>query len=301
MVAHSEKTQRIARLTPLSDILAMIDALARPVAARSVEARWAHGLTLAEDVRAGSVQPPAALALRDGWAVAAADTLDASAGAPAPLTQPQWRETGAPMPPGADAIAPADAVACRGNLAEALAPVTPGDGVLASGGDARADTILQHSGTRLRHSDIAVLKAAGIKDVSVRVPGVALVLGGPKNAHLDAAMEFLAGVIAESGCAPKYFALDEAVRDLRADAIFVLGGTGTGRRDESVHALARGGRVAAHGIAISPGETAAFGEASGRPVLMIPGRIDCVISLWLLLGKPLCSRARSPRRSVLPK
>jgi molybdopterin biosynthesis enzyme len=40
-----------------------------------------------------------------------------------------------------------------------------------------------------------------------------------------------------------------------------------------VKTLARLGQVEAHGIAVSPGETAAFGFAGARPVLLIPGRL----------------------------
>ena len=41
------------------------------------------------------------------------------------------------------------------------------------------------------------------------------------------------------------------------DAVIAIGGTGVGRDDASVATLARLGRVEVHGIALSPGETAA--------------------------------------------
>jgi molybdopterin biosynthesis enzyme len=291
MVAHSEKLQRIARLTPLGDVLPLIDALARPVAVQSVEVRSAHRLTLADDVRAVSARPAAALALRDGWAVASADILDASAGAPVPLTPPpQWLESATPIPQGADAIVACDAVTWQGGIAEAVAPVAPGEGVLASGADVAAGAILRRSGKRVRSSDVAVLKAAGIEKVSVRVPRIAIVLGGPAGVLLDAAIGFLADIVAESGGVPAFGLMDQAFHDPKVDAVIVVGGTGTGRRDGSVRAVARSGRVAVHGVAISPGETAALGEVDGRPVLLIPGRLDCIIAVWLLLGRPLLAR-----------
>ncbi|MPZ55549.1 MAG: hypothetical protein GEU91_03430 [Rhizobiales bacterium] len=124
MVAHFEMLQRIARLTPLGDVLPLINTLARPVAPRQIELSSAFGLTLAEGAMAAAARPATALAIRDGWAVASGDILDASATAPAPLAQsPAWLETGDPLPPGADAVAPFDAVAWHGPVAEAIAPV----------------------------------------------------------------------------------------------------------------------------------------------------------------------------------
>ena len=84
--------------------------------------------------------------------------------------------------------------------------------------------------------------------------------------------------------------LDRALGDETADAVMIVGGTGSGRHDDSVRALSRNGRVAVHGIAISPGETAGFGTVVGRPVLLLPGRIDAALSVWLLLGRPLLAR-----------
>ncbi len=57
-----------------------------------------------------------------------------------------------------------------------------------------------------------------------------------------------------------------------------------------MHLLARDGRVAAHGIALTPGETAALGFVGPRPVLMLPGRLDSALSVWLVVGRYLLER-----------
>ena len=72
--------------------------------------------------------------------------------------------------------------------------------------------------------------------------------------------------------------------------MIVVGGTGSGRNDRSVHMLARLGRVAMHGLAIAPGDTAAFGFIGPRPILLVRGRINSVLAVWLLLGRPLLAR-----------
>src|SRR5688500_16564809 len=107
MAAHSEKLQRIVRLTPLGDVLPLIDILARPVAPQHIKIHSAAGLILADDVKAPADQPRAPIAIRDGWAVSSADILDAGAAAPVPLAQePAWLEVGDPLPSGANALAP---------------------------------------------------------------------------------------------------------------------------------------------------------------------------------------------------
>jgi len=278
--------------------------LARPVAAQQIELASSVGLTLAEDAAADAARPGQALAIRDGWAVASGDIADASATAPVPLMQtPTWLETGDALPQPADAVAPFDAMVWHGRTAEALAPVAPGEGVLAAGGDVAANAVLRPAGARLRHSDLAVLAAAGLTKVAVRVPSIRLVRAAPKNSIADPMVAFIAAAIAAAGGAVLDGAsaaadeLDRAFRDDSADAVIVIGGTGTGRRDASVRALARSGRVAVHGIAISPGETTAFGEAGGRLVLLLPGRTDSALAAWLLLGRPLLARLAGRKES----
>src|SRR4051812_38678248 len=92
--------QKIARLTPLADAFAALDAVAKPVRPRDVAAGDAAGLVLAADVTA-STQPAGATALQDGWAVRADQLADAGSYAPVRLaTPPAWVETGDRMPAG---------------------------------------------------------------------------------------------------------------------------------------------------------------------------------------------------------
>jgi molybdopterin biosynthesis enzyme len=45
-----------------------------------------------------------------------------------------------------------------------------------------------------------------------------------------------------------------------------------------------------HGIALAPGETAAFGFVGARPVLLLPGRLDAALAVWLMIGRRLLAR-----------
>jgi molybdopterin biosynthesis enzyme len=38
-------------------------------------------------------------------------------------------------------------------------------------------------------------------------------------------------------------------------------------------------------VALTPGETAAFGFVGTRPVLLLPGRLDAALAAWLTIGR----------------
>jgi molybdopterin molybdotransferase len=284
--------QRIARLTPLADVLASFDLSIRPVAPREEALAKAVGLALAADIKAASGHPQATLALRDGYAVRADETLDASSYAPAPLTgAPARIDTGEPLPEGADAVATLDMVQTRGAQAEALAVVAPGEGTLAPDADAAAGLKLRLSGAALRRIDVALLADFGIERVMVRQPRVRVVCTSP-GAVAKSAARFLGSAI-EHECGQAIsgdMTLEAALNDDSADMVVAIGGTGSGRNDHSVRTLARIGQVAYHGIAITPGETTAIGFVGQHPVLLLPGRFDAALAGWCTIGRRMLAR-----------
>jgi molybdopterin molybdotransferase len=293
MAAASETIQTIARLTPLADVLAMVDLDVKPITPRTVELTAAAGRTLAVDALAPT-RPSAPLALLDGWAIAADATLGAGSYAPALLPEmPQRVEVGQPMPPDTDSVAPFDAVKISGGRAEVLTIINPGDGVLPAGADCDPAIPLRRAGERLSLTDLAAFAGAGIARITVREPRIrVLPLRG--SGIINAAARLVAGDIERRGGLARS---DEAGRDLggvlaaeNTDAIVIVGGTGNGRNDNSVQILARDARLAVHGIAMTPGETAALGFAGQRPVLMLPGRLDAALAVWLLVGRRMLER-----------
>ncbi len=289
----SDKRQAIARLTPLADVLALVSERVQPVAPRSVEIGAASGRVLAADATVPAL-PASAIALQDGWAVAADATLGAGSYAPALLPAlPPRIEAGEPMPAGVDSVAPVDAVEVKNGHAQAFEAVSPGDGVLPAGGDANANEPLRRAGERLRLTDTAVLAAAGLTEIIVREPRVRVL---PLRADdiVQAAARLIAIDIARSGAleeiAPGGAALAEALTAEETDLIVAVGGTGSGRNDNAVLTLAEIGTVAVHGIALTPGETAAFGFAGAKPVLLLPGRLDSTLSVWLTIGRAILRR-----------
>ena len=285
--------QRISRLTPLRAILALIELRVSPVKARKCATATAAGFTLADDIVTAE-RPIAPIALSDGFAVEAAAVADAGPYAPAFLAlAAAMGRSRRVLPSGTDAVAPLDAVMQRGERVEIIAPVVTGQGVLPAGGDAAARTVLRHAGERMRDVDCAVAAAVGFAELSVREPRIWIARGRAVTTPLiDAGLAMLARFVGKAGASVhgELTDLHEALARDEADAVIALGGTGGGRDDVSVRTLARLGRVEAHGIAVSPGETAAFGFAGERPVLLIPGRIDAALALWLLIGRHLVAQ-----------
>ena len=291
----TDPAQRIPRLTPLADVLRQIEARAAPAAPRNLEARAALGRVLAEDVVIKAPIPATALALRDGWAVQSDLTSDAGPYAPTPLASAKRVEAGEPLPSGADAVVPFEAVTLRAGVAHVLGPISAGEGVLPTGGDAAAGAVLIEAGSRLSPLQVALLVSAGIKTVRVREPYLSLVRARPQaDVFLDAAVEWTAEVIrSEGGGAVVHAAhggLQDALNDSSVDAVVTIGGTGSGARDATVRTLADLGEVHVHGVALTPGETAAFASVGGRPVLALPGRPDAALAVWLVIGRCLLAR-----------
>jgi molybdopterin biosynthesis enzyme len=289
-MAAEHDPQQMSRLTPLAEVTARIGALIKPVAPRRVAIAAAVGRVLAEDVVAAAAVPASARSLRDGFAVAAEALSDASSYTPVQLAPTQRVNAGEALPAGTDAVAPLDTVMERDGRYAAIAPVAPSDGVLAAGGDVRVGTLLLRASAVVRATDAAAF--AAITEVAVREPRVCV---APARAGHDpiimAAVGLLASAVAAAG-GMVHRAADgaAALADAEADAIIVVGGTGAGRNDTSVRALAAAGEVVVRGVALMPGETATFGMMGPQPVLLVPGRLDAALAVWLTLGRHLVAR-----------
>jgi molybdopterin biosynthesis enzyme len=112
---------------------------------------------------------------------------------------------------------------------------------------------------------------------------------------IQAIREFLIRMIADAGgvatmAPPDESSLENVAAREGEDAIILVGGSGNGRRDRSIIRLAKLGSVAFHGVGLAPGETAAFGKIGQRPVLIVPGRLDAALAVWLTLGRRMLAR-----------
>jgi molybdopterin biosynthesis enzyme len=152
---------------------------------------------------------------------------------------------------------------------------------------------MRRAGERLRLTDVAAFAATGIARLTVREPRVRVLPLRGTNIVLATA-RLIAGDIERHGGLVK---LDDAARDFgtvlaaeNTDALVVIGGTGSGRNDNGVFTMARECELALHGIALTPGETAALGFAGPRPILLLPGRLDAALAVWLTVGRRVLER-----------
>jgi len=295
MIAPFEHRQRIARLTPLEDVMQRIAELVHPAWPREMRAAAALGATLAQDIVVADPHPAVPLALIDGWAVQAELTADAGPYTPAVLSQLREVAVGEALYGNGDAVAPLEAVMRHGSNGEVHAAIAPGEGVLMPATDARVGEVLRQTGHRLRAVDVAAMQALGITGARVRKPRIRVAHASQsRNDIADAIADWLAHAIAAGGGEPVATSpgldMEALLIGGGVDAVAMIGGTGAGARDNAVHALRQTGTVEAHGIALSPGETAAFGVANSLPVLLMPGRLDAAVAVWLLIGRAILGR-----------
>lgn len=298
-----------ASLTPLDVALAALLRDTEPVPVVELPLRDALGCVIAELPPLGAC-PPHDVAASDGWAMRARDLAGASSYTPLPLTMPApWVEAGDRMPNGCDCVIDADSVDQTGPVMQVLTEAIPGQGVRRTGGDV-ADGFAVAPGSRFRSLDMVLAQAARLDKMNVRRPRLRVVnvpatRGELATAQLIRQSALYAGaemVFAEAASRDAA-AVAEALDPGACDLLVTVGGSGVGRTDAIVAALARRGEVIAHGIALRPGRTSAIGRIGITPVVALPGSADHALAAWWTLALPALDRlsARQPRpRTVLP-
>lgn len=262
--------------------------------------------------------PPFDNSAMDGFALRAADAPGelrlagevAAGSAAATAVEPGTAlriMTGAPLPPGADAIVPLeDATERDGRV---LVPaVDAGRYVRAAGHDTRAGDVVYLPAAPLGPAGVAVLASLGIGELALRrPPRVAILSTGdelrapgeplaPGQIH-DANSFSLAAAIVEAGGAPVQLPRapdDEAeiAGVLRAalpeaDVLVASGGVSVGRHDHVRAVIERLGSLDFWRIRVQPGKPLAFGAIDGRPVIGLPGNPVSALVTFELFVRPL--------------
>jgi molybdopterin biosynthesis enzyme len=303
-------TQRLAAsLTPLDTALAMLLEGIEPVASTELPLAEALGCVAAELPPLNAL-PAFDMAAVDGWAFCARDLVGASSYSPLPLAgSPVWVEAGDRMPEGCDCVIDSDSVEQTGALFQVSAEAIPGQGVRRRGDVAEASSVIV-AGRRIRALDLLIARAAGMERISVRRPRLRVI-----NIPTTAGNVVTAPLIAESARATGADAVyaEASGRDAPSiakafgleppDLIVTVGGTGVGRSDATIEALASRGVLLAHGIALQPGRTTAIGRTATCPVIALPGAPDQALAGWWTLVLPALDRlsGHEPRRpTTLP-
>jgi molybdopterin molybdotransferase len=293
--------------------------------ARRVALADALGLVTAEADSAGEPVPPFANTAMDGYAVRAADTAGApvrlrvvgslAAGAPPDVEVGPGEAvrimTGAPIPPGADAVVmveqtePADggaAVVVRHGAAT-------GEHVRHAGEDVRAGQEMFPAGTVLRPGHLGVLASVGLTEVAVvRRASVGVLStgdelvegGGPLRPGQirDSNRPTLLALLRQAGCAAVDLGrcgdseddLREALKGGAAlcDAVVTSGGVSVGDFDYVKVVLDElsGGTMEWMQVAVKPAKPLAFGAVGGTPVFGLPGNPVSSMVSFELFARP---------------
>jgi molybdopterin molybdotransferase len=297
-----------ASLTPLELALAALLRDLEPVAPLELPLAQALGCVAAGMPPLTAV-PPCDIAAADGFAFCARDLFGASSYSPLPLsTSLAWVEAGDAMPRGCDCVIDADWVNQTGPIAQVLGEAIPGQGVRRAGGDIAEGSLVMAPGRRVGPLDLAVARAAGLQTLSLRRPRLRLI-NIPANSGTTAQLisECASGAGVDVVTAEAKGRDGESIaRQIEADScdlLVTVGGSGVGRGDAAVIALARCCDAIAHGIALQPGRTAAVARIGKVPVIALPGSADHALAAWWTLALPVLDRlsGRQPReRLTLP-
>ena len=289
------------------------------------------GRVLAENVNSLVDVPPLDNTSMDGYAVRTADTLNPGsilriaqripAGSVGTTLEPGTAArifTGAPVPPGADAVVmQEDCSNTEGSTDQVQVNIAPTSGqwIRRKGEDLTAGKTALTAGTFLRPQELGVAASAGLTHLSVKrrvkvaafftgdelaLPGEPLKPGGIYNSNRDTLLACLRSLGCDAtdlGIVPDRLdatraALRKASKD--HDLIITSGGVSVGEEDHIKPAVSAEGRLDLWQIAIKPGKPLAFGAVrkSDQPedgeawFIGLPGNPVSSFVTFLLFVRP---------------
>jgi len=314
----------LTSLLPVEDALArVLDSLdhhSQPVI--SVDLLAALGRVLAEDVVSAIAVPRDDNSAMDGYALRAVDSeqsLPVSQRIPAGTVGTTLEPgtvarifTGAPVPPGADAVVMQENCEETQGLLTINGEVRAGQNIRPRGQDIVPGSVVLRAGRRLRPQDLGLLASIGASQVQVFRPlKVAILSTGdelidPADAgeskELQAGELFnsnrytLAGLLASLNMevvdggiiADDPAATAQALRDAanRADCVVSSGGVSVGEEDHVKTQVEKLGVLELWKLAIKPGKPLAFGSIGDTPFFGLPGNPTSVFVTFCLVARP---------------
>lgn len=293
-------------LLPLSDALqGMLEQLACCCDSEQLPLPEALGRVLACDIASPLAVPPFDNSAMDGYAVRLSDL---TAGTPLIMAgkafagqpyQGEWPAghcvrimTGAPVPPGTDAVVMQEETQADGERITFLAQSEPGQNIRRAGSDIGKGACVLPAGTRLTPREMPLLASLGIATVPVRRPlkvaifstGDELKPVGTPLAHGDIYDSNRYGVramLARMGCDcldlgiipddPAQLRAAFIRADEEADVLITTGGVSVGEADFTKQLLDELGEIGFWKLAIKPGKPFAFGRLPRAWFFGLPG------------------------------
>lgn len=299
----------------------------------------AAGFVLASDVAAPHDLQRFDNSSMDGFAVRSEEVSGASGGDPVVLTlvgeiraggsgggvgpgEAMRIMTGAPLPPGADAIAPIEVAEESDGKVIVRSSISAGRYVRRAGEDVRAGDRILAAGVELGAGELAMLASLGVSPVPVhRTPRVAaLVTGdelvapeatpGPGQIR-DSNSVALRALIEEAGAKVVRF---ETIPDDRgatleilsraaelSDLIVSAGGVSVGRYDYVKEAVEELGHIDLWRVAMQPGKPLVVGEVASTPFIGLPGNPVSVHVGFEQFVRPAIRKMRGCRSLLRPR
>lgn len=283
-------------LVPIETALEIISSHVRPLAVEAISSLAAEGRVLAGAITAADDVPDLPRAAMDGYALIASDGVaerrvlaELTAGrveglALTPGTAARIM-TGAPLPPGADAVIQVELTSEQNGILRIDEPVSVGNNVHTVGQDVARGTVVLARGTPLSAADVGILATVGTTRVPVFCrPRVAVLATGDEVVEPDAVRApgnvrdsnryALMAAVREAGGVP--ISLGIARDDIetqrtailqglaQADVLLTSGGVSMGTRDLIKPILAELGTVHFGRIAFKPGKPTTFATIDRR-------------------------------------
>ena len=280
----------------------------------------ALGRTLAEDVISTIDVPGHDNSAMDGYAVRTSDvpepgtrltvTQRIAAGSAGEALRPGTAArifTGAPIPPGADAVVMQESCEVDGDGVIIQQQVTPGLNIRPQGNDMRKGETAIAAGTRIGPAQMSLAAGVGVDEVPVRrrlraailytgdeiiEPGQSLGEGQIYNSNRYALRGLLqtlgVEVTVDRHVEDDFEATRAAFHDAaeQVDIIISSGGVSVGGEDHVKPAIEAEGRLDMWKIAMKPGKPLAFGAIGNATVFGLPGNPVSVFITFLLFVRP---------------
>ncbi|MCD6236052.1 MAG: molybdopterin biosynthesis protein, partial [Thaumarchaeota archaeon] len=315
------------RLLSPEEAVARVQARLKPLGVEKVPLLDAWGRVLASDIQAKVDSPLFDRSLVDGYAVRAEDVYEADESNPIALKlvgsvrvgeKPQVTvkqgecaeiATGAPIPPGADAVVMVEYTKKEGDKIWILRGVGPGENVAQTGSDITAGDIVLRKGTRITARELAVLAALGYSEVEVyKTPRIAVFSTGdellPPSQKLGPGKIYdvngyaVTTMLRELGFEADYLGIlpddlktieDEISKALASyDMVITSGSTSAGLGDVIYRVFERNGEILVHGIRVKPGKPTVIGISStGKLLVGLPGFPLSSSMIFISVIKPL--------------
>lgn len=316
------------KMLSADEALELLLSHARPITeVERIHTTHALGRVLAEPLVSSVTVPPLDNSAMDGYAMACASLnpvgetrLRVSQRIPAGSVGHALENgtaarifTGAPVPPGADAVVMQEDCTLEGDEVIVRIMPRPGENIRRAGEDIAAGSEVLSAGIRIRPQEMGLIASIGLADVPVYrklrvalfftgdeivMPGEKLEEGEIYNSNRYTLLGLLEGMgcrVADYGIVPDNLAatvdvLKQAWHE--ADLIVTSGGVSVGEEDHVKAAVESLGKLDMWKVAMKPGKPVAYGTVNDTPFIGLPGNPVSAFATFCLFVRPYILRCQ---------